>query len=281
MFATDPDEGTALSQPDRRGAERARRSRRRDRRQDAIDGTSQAAGPIRRSLTASSGGAVNSSGLAPAPAFVSAALTFEGRLLRTPTAERRLAHGHEAMGATSDSRSRPGNSSPASFRPWVSLVLPYTRRRRARRPRRPAPAGRRPGRPPAWHGHDEPGRGEDIEIALAHSGGSGVVVRARVLPHPIRRYGRERSRCLPRARARRVRAKPVVFQADDQPVRAGAGGERVAGACMGGRARPKGGSSPASCFQADFESLRSLPLLHARAQDAFPRSGSEAACLRM
>ena len=140
MFATDPDEGTALSQPDRRGAERARRSRRRDRRQDAIDGTSQAAGPIRRSLTASSGGAVNSSGLAPAPAFVSAALTFEGRMLRTRTAERRLAHGHEAMGATSDSRSRPGNSSPASFRPWVSLVLPYTRRRRARRPR-PARTG--------------------------------------------------------------------------------------------------------------------------------------------
>ena len=125
---------------DRRGAERARRSPRRDRRQDAIDGTSQAAGPIRRSLTASSGGAVNSSGLAPAPAFVSAALTFEGRLLRTPTAERRLAHGHEAMGATSDSRSRPGNCSPASFGPWVSLVLPYTRRRRARRPR-PARTG--------------------------------------------------------------------------------------------------------------------------------------------
>ena len=52
-----------------------------------------------------------------------------------------------------------------------------------------------------------------------------------------------------------------------------AGGERVAGACMGGRARPKGGSSPASCFQADFESLRSLSLLHARAQDAFSAVG--------
>ena len=34
-------------------------------------------------------------------------------------------------------------------------------------------------------------------------------------------------------------------------------------------------------FQADCESLRSLSLLHARALDALPRSGSEAACPRV
>ena len=90
-----------------------------------------------------------------------------------------------------------------------------------------------------------------------------MVVRARALPHPIRRYGRERSRYLPRARARRVHAKPVVFQADDQPVRAGRGrrarrrrvygrtsetqGRKLAGELFPGRLRESEVALIASC----------------------------------